>query len=34
MLLKPEAEFEGIDSVELLNAVLQEIPTPKERVEQ
>ncbi len=34
MLLKPEAEFEGIDSIELLRAVLQEIPTPKERVEQ
>ncbi len=34
MLLKPEAEFEGIDSLELLRAVLQEIPTPKERVEQ
>jgi len=33
MLLKPEAEFEGIDSLELLRAVLQEIPTPKERVE-
>ena len=34
MLLKPESEFEGIDSIELLRAVLQEIPTPKERVEQ
>lgn len=33
MLLKPEAEFEGIDSLELLRAVLQEIPTPKDRVE-
>ena len=33
MLLKPEAEFENINSLELLRAVLQEIPTPKERVE-
>ena len=33
MLLNPEAEFEGINSLELLQAVLHEIPTPKERVE-
>lgn len=33
MLLKPEAEFEGVETAVLLEAVLEEIPTPKERVE-
>ena len=33
MLLKPEAQFEGINEAELLRGVLQEIPTPKERLE-